>query len=168
MTAQDLRLPGWRLQAHVGQVPLPANWRDELVHLLGQRPRRLGEWTEVALYGALRCLQVAGETRLPLHARLRLCSQDGPAQAQRDALAQWGEGLPMPFTFMQSQPAVALSALAQALRWQGDAAFASVRDTQPLHAMSLRGAGEAGALVGVVEAGGPSGLRSEWWRWARG
>ena len=162
-----LELPGWRLLAHGGQAPLPAGWRDELAHLLGQRPRRLGEWTEAALYGALRCLQAAGETQLPSSARLRLLSQDGPAQALREALAQWREGLPMPFTFMQSQPAIALAGLAQALRWRGDAAFMSAREAVPLHAMSLRGACEAGALVGVVEAGGPRGLRSEWWRWVR-
>lgn len=35
---------------------LPADWRERLVARLGQRPRRLGTWTELALYGALECL----------------------------------------------------------------------------------------------------------------
>lgn len=168
MTADDrIAAAGWRLQAHVGGGPLPPDWREELALLLGQRPRRLGEWTEVALYGALRCLQAAGETQLPAAARLRLLSRGGPAQAQRDALAQWREGPPMPFTFMQSQPAVTLAALAQALRWRGDAAFAPMQEAARLSHLSLLGAGPAGALVGVVEAGAAGGPRSAWWRWTR-
>ncbi|WP_225784280.1 hypothetical protein [Xenophilus sp. Marseille-Q4582] len=158
---------GWRLQAHEGQAPLTPDWHDELARRLGHRPRRLGEWTEVALYGALRCLHAAGEAALPPTARLRLLSRGGPAQAQRAALAQSREGLPMPFTFMQSQPAITLAALAQALHWQGDAAFVAARDVDAAIWMGLHGAGAAGALVGVVEAGGPGGLRSEWWRWTR-
>ncbi|MDA7416352.1 hypothetical protein PGB34_08235 [Xenophilus arseniciresistens] len=163
-----LHMPGWRLCAHVGQAAPPAHWREALAQMLGHRPRRLGEWTELALYGALGCLQAAGETQLPPAARLRLLSRGGPAQAQREALAQWQEDLPMPFTFMQSQPAITLAALAQGLGWQGDAAFLAMRGEGPaaLTALGLAGAADAGLLLGRVEAG-PDGLRSEWWRWVR-
>ena len=159
--------PPWRLAAHVVNAPPPADWRDELAQMLGHRPRRLGEWTELALYGALSCLRAAGEARLPPGARLRLVSRSGPASAQRDALAQLSEGLPMPFAFMQSQPAITLAALAQALQWQGDAAFMAVRDGQPFEAQCLRGAGPAGLLLGRVDTG-DDGLRSEWKLWRPG
>lgn len=36
--------------------PVPSDWRDQLVLRLEQRPRRLGTWAELALYGALQCL----------------------------------------------------------------------------------------------------------------
>ena len=161
--------PSWRLAAHVAAAPPPPDWRAELARMLGHRPRRLGEWTELALYGALRCLHEAGEARLPPGARLRLLSRGGPVSAQREALGQWREGLPMPFTFMQSQPALTLAALAQTLQWQGDAAFVPLRDAislEGVRVMSLHGANPAGALVGVVEdAGGTRECRSEWWRW---
>lgn len=165
---QPLQQPGWRLAAHVGQAAPPAHWRETLVQMLGHRPRRLGEWTELALYGALGCLQAAGDVRLAPAARLRVLSRGGPAQAQHEALAQWQEGLPMPFTFMQSQPAVTLAALAQALGWQGDAAFMALQgdEVAPLAALGLAGAADDGLLLGRVEAG-PEGLRSQWWRWVR-
>ena len=31
-------------------------WRGDLAQRLGEKPRRLGEWVELGLYGALRCL----------------------------------------------------------------------------------------------------------------
>lgn len=154
----------WRLAAHVEHAPPQPGWRDQLAQDLGHRPRRLGEWTELALYGAIRCLQAAGETRLPPGTRLRLASRGGPATAHAGALAQLQDGLPMPFAFMQSQPAITLAALAQALHWQGDAAFLVTRETDPPATHALRGAGDPGLLLGVVEAGA-QGLRSAWWRW---
>lgn len=49
--------PANRLWQVTGRsVALPADWRERLVARLGQRPRRLGTWTELALYGALECL----------------------------------------------------------------------------------------------------------------
>lgn len=165
MTRQPAASTHWRLAAHTVHAPPAPGWRDELAQMLGHRPRRLGEWAELALYGALCCLREAGEAQLPAAARLRLASRDGPAAAHREALAQLQDGLPMPFAFMQSQPAITLAALAQALQWQGDAAFVVASDAQQaLPALCLRGAGRAGALLGVVEAHAGA-LRSEWWRW---
>lgn len=158
--------PTWKLTAHTALSPPPSAWRDELVQMLGHRPRRLGEWTELVLFGALTCLREAGEERLPPQARVRLFSQSGPMQAQADTLAQLRGGLPMPFSFMQGQPAIALAALAQALRWQGDAAFLTVRgatDLSNMSNMSLRGASPEGVLIGRVEHG-QQGSSCEWWR----
>ncbi|RYF82789.1 MAG: hypothetical protein EOO29_05860 [Comamonadaceae bacterium] len=152
------------MAAHAVHAPPPPDWRDELAQMLGHRPRRLGEWTELALYGALSCMRAAGETRLAPGARLRLSSTRGPATAQREALAQLAEGMPMPFAFMQSQPALTLAALAQALQWQGDAAFVAARDAQQFEALCLRGAGPEGVLLGRVDADAQR-LRSAWTLW---
>ena len=165
MTSIAQMPPSWRLAAHVAAAPPPPDWREELARMLGHRPRRLGEWTELALYGALRCLHEAGEARLSPGACLRLLSRGGPVSAQREALAQWREGLPMPFTFMQSQPALTLAALAQALQWQGDAAFVTQRNAQALASLPQGGTGPNGVLCGWVEVDGSGVLCSEWWRW---
>ncbi len=69
---RDERLAGHR--AHVAIDPLPADWRDQLAARLGARPRRLGAWTELAMFGALRCLDAAGETALPA-GRAAACRQ---------------------------------------------------------------------------------------------
>lgn len=154
----------WRLAACTGLTAPPPDWRDRLAERLGHRPRRLGAWAELSLFGALQCLHEAGEAQLPAQARLRLASRGGPVQAQAQALGQLRDGLPMPFAFMQSQPALTLAALAQALQWRGDGAFVAAREPQGLAALSLRGAAPEGALVGWVECG-PHGFVSAWWRW---
>lgn len=159
--------PGaWHLRAQLGSGPPAADWREELAHMLGYRPRRLGEWTELALHGALRCLRAAGETQLPAGARLRVASRSGPASAQREALRQFEEGLPMPFAFIQSQPAITLAVLAQALQWQGDAAFLVAPEASTLTSLCLQGAPSQGLLLGVIDIGS-DGLSSCWQRWTR-
>ncbi|BEP49569.1 hypothetical protein LJR260_003229 [Variovorax paradoxus] len=157
--------PAWRTVAHFSADPLPADWRDQLAHRLGRRPRRVGLWTELAMFGARRCLDAAGEAALPAGARLRVSSLRGAWGATHAGLAQLDAGMLMPFTFMQGQPALMLAEVGRCLEWQGDASFALCRDPQQLLQLSKLGAASAGLLVGVVEEerNGEK-PRSEWWR----
>ena len=85
--------------------------------------------------------------------------------ATHAALAQLDAGMLMPFTFMQSQPALMLAEVGRCLEWQGDASFALCRDPEQLLRLSRAGAGSAGLLVGIVEEERNSEKpRSEWWR----
>lgn len=155
----------WSTVAHYAGDPLPVAWRDELALRLGRRPRRVGLWAELAMYGALRCLEQAGETKLPAGARLRVASLRGPWSATQSALEQLRTGLPTPFTFIQSQPAMMLAEVGRCLGWQGDASFIVCRDPQWLLRVARQGAGTAGVLWGVVEEASDGGApRSEWWR----
>lgn len=152
----------WRLLAHVVAAPPPADWREQLVQRIGTRPRRIGPWAELALYGARRCLDEAGEAVLPAGASLRVASVGGTMDATRVIAQQSLTGLPLPFDFMQSQPSQMLAALSQHLGWQGDARFVSTRDEPATLGLAQLESGPAGLLFGWVEAG----QRSEWWRFA--
>ena len=155
----------WRTVALVVAHPPPDDWRAPLATRLGRRPRRVGLWTELAMYGALRCLDAAGEAALPAGARLRVTSRRGAWEATRAGLAQLDAGLPMPFTFMQGQPALMLAEVGRSLDWQGDASFMLCRDLARPLALSQLGAGRDGLLFGVVEETfGDVPPRSEWWR----
>lgn len=108
------------------ETVLPDDWRNQLATQLGQRPRRVGVWAELALYGALQCLEANGLQKLSSNTALRVTSASGPSAA----LALVGQScdageLPMPFDFLQSQPSQMLAALSQYLGWQGDAAYLS-------------------------------------------
>lgn len=154
---------GWRTVAHVAVEPLPADWREQLAARIGTRPRRIGPWAELALFGARRCLDEAGETTLPSGASLRVASLGGTMDATRVIARQSLTGLPLPFDFMQSQPSQMLAALSQHLGWQGDARFVLSRDAQATLALAQLESGPAGLLFGWVEAG----RRTEWWRLVR-
>lgn len=146
--------PPPRLWAVAGRCadPLPADWSQDLVRRLGQRPRRLGRWAERALHGALCCLEAAGERVLPADAALRVCSLDGAQPALRSALAAVAQGqMPLPYTFLQSQAAVMLSALAAHLDWCGDAQAVAQRDPIALLHTNLLDAPPGGLLIGWVE-----------------
>jgi hypothetical protein len=157
----------WRLAASVECVPDSNDWRDLLARQLGHRPRRLGLWAELALHGALSCLAQAGEATLPAAARLRVSSLSGAQVATRTGIAQVRAGrLPMPFDFMQSQPALMLAALGQALGWRGDGSFVIGREPEALMRTALRGAAPQGLLFGQVEQDGAR-LRTAWWRWVQ-
>ena len=153
----------WRTLAHVVVDPLPADWRDRLAQRLGQRPRRIGAWAELALYGARLCLDAAGETTLPAGALLRVASLRGPLAVTRAIAEQARNGLPMPFAFMQSQPSHMLAALSQHLAWQGDACFTLCRDKDAVMRLARLECGAAGMLIGWVEED----QRAEWWRLRR-
>ena len=157
-------LPGWRLAAHVVSNPPLPDWRHALARRLGARPRRIGVWAELALHGAWQCLDAAGESALPVGARLRVASLSGPQTATRDSMTQLRTGLPMPFDFMQSQSGLMLAALAKGLGWQGDASFMVCRDASLLMRVATCGAGPDGLLLGWIEQDGEA-LRGEWWRW---
>ena len=150
----------WHTAAHVLVDPLPADWRERLATRLGQRPRRIGPWAELALYGARLCLDAAGESALPPGTQLRVASLSGPLGASRLISEQARSGLPMPFAFMQSQPSQMLAALSQHLAWQGDARFTVCRDRDALLQLAVHECGAAGLLFGWVEED----LRTEWWR----
>jgi hypothetical protein len=130
---------------------------------LAQRPRRLGPWADLAIWGARCCLDQAGETTLAHGALLIVASLRGPVAATRAAIAQMdASGTPMPFSFLQSQPGQMLAGLCQHLRWQGDARFMLSRDPAALRGLAQREAGPAGLLLGWIEEGDAP--RSEWWR----
>lgn len=155
----------WRTVAHFVVHPPPADWRDELARRLGRRPRRVGLWTELAMYGARRCLDMADEAALPQGARLRVASKRGAWGATYTGLEQLDAGLPMPFTFMQSQPALMLAEVGRCLEWQGDASFMLCRDPERLLQLAKLGASRDGLLFGIVEEERNEELpRTEWWR----
>lgn len=149
------------LTAHVQLDPLPADWREQLVQRIGTRPRRIGGWAELALYGARVCLDAVGETTLPAGAVLRVVGVGGPMNATRAVAEQARHGLPMPFSFMQSQPSQMLAAVSQHLGWQGDARYTLCRDAQATLQLALLEAGPAGLLLGTIDEE----QRTEWWRY---
>jgi len=133
---------------------LPADWRQQLAVRLGQRPRRIGVWAELALSGALSCLDAAGETALPESTLLSVCSLTGPEPALLAALASARHELPLPIGFLQGQPGQVLPVLAQHLGWQGNGRCLATRD--PVAALRLAcieaaAEGEGGILLGWVD-----------------
>ena len=143
---------------------LAENWREQLAARLGYRPRRIGILAELALFGALDCLDAAKETSLPVDVVLRVCSLHGSASAISQVLEQIREGLPMPFSFLQSQTSQILPALAAALNWQGDASVVLARNPMDLAMLACHQAGGVGMLLGWAEEGKPG--RSAWLRLA--
>lgn len=158
----------WRTLAHTGDAAPPPDWHARLCTRLGRRPRRLGTWAELALFGARQCLDAAAEEQLAPGAFLCVASLRGPVAATRAAIAQLGTGSPMPFTFLQSQPGQMLAGLCQHLHWQGDARFVLSRHPQDVFRLAQRVAGPAGVLLGWVDEVNDTGsgqpARSEWWR----
>lgn len=140
----------------------PENWRDQLAVRLGYRPRRIGVLAELALHGALDCLDHAKESGLPDGDLLRICSLLGPETAISQVIEQMSSELPMPFSFLQSQASQILPALAGALHWQGDAAVVMARNPLEVAALACRQAGRSGMLLGWVEEQNPH--RSYWLR----
>jgi hypothetical protein len=154
----------WQITGRTGSAPLADKWRGLLAARLGQRPRRIGILAELALYGALECLDAAREAVLPQDVVLRVCSLHGPVDAIRQVLEQNREELPMPFSFLQSQTSQLLPALVAALQWQGDAGIVMARDRMQLATLAAQQAGPSGMLLGWVEE---SPCSSDWLRLAR-
>jgi hypothetical protein len=167
--AQEMNNLTWQI---TGRTPAgfssdngpPDNWRDQLATRLGHRPRRIGILAELALFGALDCLDAAKETALPGDVVLRVCSLRGSVSALSQVLEQNREGLPMPFSFLQSQTGQILPALAAVLNWQGDAGVVVARNPMDLAMLACHQAGGAGMLLGWVEEAKPG--RSAWLRLA--
>ncbi|MEO8343130.1 MAG: hypothetical protein ABI536_04860 [Gallionella sp.] len=141
---------------------LPADWRDQLAKRLGHRPRRIGILAELALFGALDCLDAAKEIALPADVLIQVCSLRGSVSAISQVLEQNQEGLAMPFSFLQSQTSQILPALAAALSWQGDASVILARNPMDLALLAGQQAGCNGMLLGWVEEANP--CQSFWLR----
>ncbi|MBU1235791.1 MAG: hypothetical protein KJ634_09605 [Gammaproteobacteria bacterium] len=143
-------------------VPPPEDWRAELEHMLGTRPRRVGAWAELALYGALRCMAEAGEATLPAGDLLLLGSRHGTHAATAVALGQMTDDLPMPLAFLQTQPSQVLALLAARLNWQGHACFFAGADLAQVRAQAELLVGQGGALIGWLDDVGTE--ATEWLR----
>lgn len=129
----------------------PADWREQLTRLLGSKPRRIGTWAELGLYGALRCMADADETTLPQEALVMLTSRRGTHTATSAALQQMHQDLPMPLTFLQTQPAQLLALLAAQMDWSGNACFFAGARLRDLLRLAAAQAGAGGVLLGCVD-----------------
>jgi len=154
------------ISGHFSVNDLPQDWREHLAQLLGSRPRRIGIWAELGLYGALRCMADAGESTLPPDALLMLTSRHGTYMPGNAALVQMQEDLPMPLTFLQTQPSQLLALLAARLDWRGSACFFADATLPDLLRLASAQAGDSGVLLGCVDelAGGST----HWLRFRRG
>ncbi len=132
-------------------APPPADWRDQLAQMLGAKPRRIGTWAELGLYGALRCMADAGEHVLAPDAQLWLGSRRGTYAATEIVLEQLREDLPMPLAFLQTQPSQLLAMLAARLQWSGHACFVAGGEPVALLRLASAQAGEGGILLGWVD-----------------
>lgn len=132
-------------------APPPAAWREQLAQMLGAKPRRIGIWAELGLYGALCCMKDAGETTLPQDALLMLASRRGTYAATDIVLEQMRDHLPMPLAFLQTQPSQLLALLAAQMNWQGHACFVAGAEPQALLRLAATQAGNEGMLIGWVD-----------------
>lgn len=132
-------------------APPPPEWREQLAQILGAKPRRIGAWAELGLYGALRCMVDAGETTLPQDALLLLASRRGTYAATDIVLGQMRDDLPMPLAFLQTQPSQLLALLAAQFSWKGYACFLAGAQPQALLYLAAVQAGNGGALLGWVD-----------------
>lgn len=139
-------------------APPPAGWREQLAQLLGSKPRRIGTWAELGLFGAMRCMEDAGEATLPPDAQIWLGSRRGTYAATAHVLEQIHDDLPMPLAFLQTQPSQMLAMLAAQTGWQGHACFMAGASPQALLRLAGAQAGAGGVLLGWVDeqAGGES------------
>lgn len=102
-------------------IPVKSEWREQLIQHLGYKPRRLSDWCELGLFGAVSCLP----RELPSDVNIYVYTTLGAITATQTALSQIRDHLPMPFTFMQTQPSQLLNALGSALNWHGDGSIIS-------------------------------------------
>lgn len=132
-------------------APPPSDWREQLTRTLGVKPRRIGVWAELGLYGALRCMADAGEMTLPQDALLMLASRRGTYAATGAVLAQMRDELPMPLAFLQTQPSQVLALLAAQIGWKGHASFIAGTEPQAVLQLAAAQTGGDGALLGWVD-----------------
>ncbi len=127
------------------------DWHAQLVTLLGRKPRRLSRWCELGLFGALSCIGKTGQSRLPNDVAIRVYSEYGTLNATHAAMAQANDHLPMPFTFMQTQPGALFNALGTALDWHGDAYMTSCGSRAQNQIALLQGIQQSALLAWVDE-----------------
>lgn len=147
---------------HYRAIPPAADWRERLAQMLGEKPRRIGLWAELGLYGALSCMAEAGESTLPADALLLVASHSGTHVATQAALDQMRDDLPMPLTFLQTQPSQLLALLLARLSWQGNACFLAGASLAAARTLAETMTGSGGVLVGWVEDA--EGGATEWLR----
>jgi hypothetical protein len=140
--------------------PITLNWRDQLIQLMGVKPRRLSLWCELGLLGALSCIKTANITLTSDH-QIRVYSEQGTFTAIATALEQTKEDLPMPFTFMQTQPGQLFNALGTQLNWHGDGYVIFAEHIHTAEEMLLSDIADSG-LIGWVDE--EPELQS-WWLW---
>jgi len=155
----------WIVTGRCAETPPATDWREQLARMLGEKPRRIGLWAELGLYGALRCMAEAGEKALPRDAMLVVASRGGTHVATRAALDQMQDDLPMPLTFLQTQPSQLLALLAARLEFSGNAVFLAGASLAEARNLAELQAGPGGALVGWVDD--PDGGATEWLRICR-
>lgn len=135
-------------------APLPSDWPTQLVSLLGSKPRRLSRWCELGLFGALSCIREAsakqGSDQLSDQLKIRVYTEYSTILASRQAIGQSQEHLPMPFTFMQTQPGQLLNALGAAIGWHGDGLTMAGRNRQETEIELLQTL-HGSALLGWVD-----------------
>jgi hypothetical protein len=132
-------------------APPPQNWRDLLAARLGSRPRRIGVWAELALFGALECLSDASEHPLSAGASILVSSRYGPVSATREVYSQARDDLPMPLLFLQTQPSQMLAVLSAHLGWSGNASFICNPRPQEIIRLAAAQCGTKGMLLGWVD-----------------
>ena len=142
--------------------PPPSDWREQLAQMLGVKPRRIGTWAELGLYGALRCMANAGEKTLPPEAQIWLGSRCGTYAATGMVLEQLREDLPMPLAFLQTQPSQLLALLAAQTDWNGHACFVAGAEPQALLRLAAAQSGKDGVLFGWLDE--MDGGNSNWLR----
>ncbi len=135
-------------------LPPDAGWRDALAARLGARPRRVGTWAELGLYGAMECITCASEALLPPEAGILVASRRGALSATNAVLEQGSSDLPMPLTFLQTQPSQLLALLAVHLGWRGDACFIGGREPVDVLRLATARYGAHGMLLGWVDETG--------------
>ena len=146
-------------------TPTPPEWHDTLAQMLGAKPRRIGTWAELGLYGALRCMADAGEAQLPRDAQIWMGSRRGTYAATDSVIEQMRADLPMPLAFLQTQPSQLLALLSAHMRWQGHACFLSGASGPDLLRLAAAQAGAGGILLGIVDE--MEGGSSNWLRLQR-
>lgn len=143
-------------------APPPVDWREHLTKMLGAKPRRIGTWAELGLYGALRCMANAGEKTLPPEAQIWLGSRHGTYVATDVVLKQLREDLPMPMAFLQTQPSQLLALLAAQMDWKGHACFVAGAKPEAILRLAAAQAGKDGVLLGWLDE--TDGGKSDWLR----
>lgn len=132
-------------------APPPDDWREQLARMLGFKPRRIGTWAELGLFGALCCMTEAGEKTLPPETQIWLGSSRGTYAATDIVLNQLREDLPMPLAFLQTQPSQLLALLAAQTNWRGHACFVAGAEPQAILRLAASQAGKDGVLLGWLD-----------------
>ena len=154
----------WQILARSSDS-IPEDWREQMVMMLGHKPRRVSAFTEAVLYGALECMTQNPQLNVARLSALRITTQKGPRTASRKRIAQSTHELPMPFTFLHSQLGQALASLTHALSWQGDASILIGNNTSDFIRMSLISSHSHDVLLGWVDEINDDDPQKNHWLW---